>query len=147
MNKKITLHDLHIPEPCAKNWHEMQGDDKKRFCDFCKKHVHNVTDMPESEFRQLMKANNGKACITIEQKPRQLRFSYLHRPFRQVIAASLLLTGLSGCIPDRARLWQRTTGEPAYVEKPTRQQRLTGDTVYVESPEQQQPVPSKEHKK
>ncbi len=34
-----------IPNPCAMNWDEMNGDTRERFCAACGKHVHDLTAM------------------------------------------------------------------------------------------------------
>ena len=46
--------DLHIPEPCHADWDKMTGDDKKRFCNACTKHVHNLSEMTHQEAATLL---------------------------------------------------------------------------------------------
>jgi hypothetical protein len=57
---------LKIAEPCSERWAEMDGDDKRRFCDRCTKHVHNLSAMTRQEARALLKASKGgeTPCVT-----------------------------------------------------------------------------------
>jgi hypothetical protein len=38
-----------IPTPCPMDWDRMPGDDRKRFCGACGKHVFNVSRMTPDE--------------------------------------------------------------------------------------------------
>ncbi len=57
---------LKIAEPCSERWDEMTGDEKRRFCDVCSKHVHNLSAMTSQEARALLAASKGEEtpCIT-----------------------------------------------------------------------------------
>ncbi len=38
-----------ISKPCPADWDAMTGDAKRRFCEHCRLHVHNLTAMDEAE--------------------------------------------------------------------------------------------------
>ena len=46
---------LTIPEPCHADWATMSGDERKRFCGACKKHVHDLSELTEAEATTLLK--------------------------------------------------------------------------------------------
>lgn len=60
--------DLHIPEPCHEDWDKMRGDDRKRFCDSCTKHVHNLSEMTREEAAKLLE-NNSNLCVQYASVP------------------------------------------------------------------------------
>lgn len=60
------LNQVQVNSPCPENWDLMDGDDQKRFCRHCRKHVHNVEAMDATEFRELLSAND-KICIRIKR--------------------------------------------------------------------------------
>lgn len=43
------IQSLKIAAPCSRNWYEMHGDDKRRFCHDCQLHVYNVSAMTRKE--------------------------------------------------------------------------------------------------
>lgn len=51
MNKEtvVDLNSIRLATPCDADWSKMSGDDRKRFCLQCNKHVYNITSMTESE--------------------------------------------------------------------------------------------------
>lgn len=61
MNLKIVPK---IAKPCPANWDDMQGDDKRRFCEHCQLHVHNLSAMPLKEQREVLTSKNEHKCIT-----------------------------------------------------------------------------------
>jgi hypothetical protein len=55
---------LKIASPCPKQWEEMTGDDKCRFCGHCQLHVHNLSAMSDRERDEFVeRTKQGKACI------------------------------------------------------------------------------------
>jgi hypothetical protein len=57
------LKDVRVATPCRADWNAMEGDDKKRFCLSCKKHVHNFSAMTETEIMDLYRQQGGDLCI------------------------------------------------------------------------------------
>src|SRR4051812_16250421 len=58
--------DFKIKNPCPKNWDEMVGDSRKRFCSECQLHVHNLSTLTESETQKLIQ-NPGRLCVAYFQ--------------------------------------------------------------------------------
>jgi hypothetical protein len=55
---------LPIAKPCNASFAAMPGDEKKRFCDSCSKHVHDISEGTEEEARALFAANSGqRMCV------------------------------------------------------------------------------------
>jgi hypothetical protein len=54
---------LLIAKPCPKSWGEMEGDAKRRFCEHCNLHVHNLSEMSAGERETFVEESGGKACI------------------------------------------------------------------------------------
>jgi hypothetical protein len=46
--------DIHIESPCGADWQSMKPGDRKRFCDACKKHVHDLSAMSKDEAREVL---------------------------------------------------------------------------------------------
>lgn len=63
------LSDLVINTPCPMDWNRMDGDDRKRFCSRCEKHVYNIEEMTEHEALQVIENLNGDFCARIFRRP------------------------------------------------------------------------------
>lgn len=61
-----------IASPCPAKWEEMRGDDRRRFCGKCDKHVYNVVAMPRAEAEAMLReATAGTAempCLRIYRR-------------------------------------------------------------------------------
>ncbi len=111
---------LRIENPCPKSWDGMTGDDKRRFCEHCQLHVHNLSAMSAPERAQFVADTTAKghACITYELRPdgtmvTPTRWSWALRPLRALAAlfAALLPFAFSACAT------RRTTGVPPPLDK------------------------------
>lgn len=58
---------LQVAKPCSANWEEMRGDDNRRFCEHCQKHVHNASAMSQKKRAVLAQSKNEK-CIFYFQR-------------------------------------------------------------------------------
>ncbi|MCX6848769.1 MAG: hypothetical protein NTY98_07600 [Verrucomicrobia bacterium] len=64
-----------IESPCPKEWNQMQGDGKCRYCEHCQLHVHNLSAMTAHEQRSLFAKAEGRICVAYdesESRPVQL---------------------------------------------------------------------------
>jgi len=52
-----------ITDPCPLKWDGMKGDDKRRFCEHCQLHVHNLSRMNARERRAVL-SSKGHVCVT-----------------------------------------------------------------------------------
>lgn len=99
--------NVHIAEPCDASWNEMTGDETRRFCDHCTKHVHNLSEMPRSEATQLISSGQN-LCVRYAHTPSgRIRFKTrvvpATAPMAQLIgartltAAAMSVAVLAGC--------------------------------------------------
>lgn len=86
--------DLPIPEPCDADWDAMTGDDQRRFCDHCQKHVHDLSAMTESEARGV--TSEPGVCVRYTFSPRtdEVRFQSRRRFLVRAAAGASLAVGL-----------------------------------------------------
>ena len=95
---------LQIGTPCPKRWDDMSGDAKRRFCQHCQLHVHNLSAMKPGERSQFVTESDGRACISYEIRPdgtmvTPSRWQWVLRPLRAFAAliAALLPFAFSSC--------------------------------------------------
>lgn len=100
------LQRVEIASPCPAKWEEMDGDDRKRFCHQCQKHVYNFAAMSEPEAEQLLIETEGKLCGRIFRRADgtiltadcPVGVARVRRAFRRTLAvcAGVVVTVLSG---------------------------------------------------
>lgn len=54
---------IRIQGPCSKNWEELDGDDRSRFCLDCGLSVHNLEAMTRAEAHDLVTAPKSRVCV------------------------------------------------------------------------------------
>lgn len=59
------LDQIRIPATCPSDWEEMAGDDRRRYCQECKKHVYNFSKMTRREAEALIATRQGNLCARI----------------------------------------------------------------------------------
>ena len=112
---RSTTPPLTVGTPCPKRWGELAGDDKRRFCEQCQLHVHNLSGMSAPEREHFVAESGGKACIAYELRPdgsmvTPSRWGWLLQPvyrFRFAMAAflaALLPVVFTGCASRRAQV-------------------------------------------
>ena len=57
------LNNIRIASPCAVDWNEMYGDNRKRFCGDCKLNVYNLSGMTKDEAESLIMNAEGGLCV------------------------------------------------------------------------------------
>ena len=65
MGADSQLRGYTIPNPCAMNWHEMNGDARARFCAACGKHVHDLTAMSSRECADVLQNAEKGICARL----------------------------------------------------------------------------------
>jgi hypothetical protein len=63
MNTRDFLKDVQVATPCRADWNAMEGNEKKRFCLICRKHVHNFSAMTDTEIMDLYTEKGSDICI------------------------------------------------------------------------------------
>jgi len=57
------LDKIHVASPCAANWDEMVGDQRKRFCSECELNVYNLSGMTRAEAENLLLTSENRVCV------------------------------------------------------------------------------------
>lgn len=57
------LANVRVANPCPASWQAMHGDDRVRFCEQCKLHVYNLSDMRRVDAEQLIEKTEGRLCV------------------------------------------------------------------------------------
>lgn len=64
MSKFINpLSNVRIASPCSRDWNEMIGTERKRFCGECKLNVYNLSGMTRREAENLLLNSEGRLCV------------------------------------------------------------------------------------
>jgi hypothetical protein len=92
---KLRVQNHVVRNPCPMRWEDMQGDNRKRFCEQCRLTVHNISDMSDVEAAAIIGADGERTCVYMYKKadgtvvtdncPRALR------PIRNKIGAGALV--------------------------------------------------------
>src|SRR5579872_5228617 len=62
------LSEVRVARPCDVPWEQMQGDQRVRFCDFCRKSVYNLSAVTAVEAAQLIARNEQELCVQISRR-------------------------------------------------------------------------------
>jgi len=54
---------VHIPSPCPRQWEELHGNSRQRFCGQCQKTVHNLSGMNQQDRAQLLRTTGDRVCV------------------------------------------------------------------------------------
>jgi hypothetical protein len=89
----LTLQDkmnpfAYIKKPCHESWDSMQGEEKRRFCEKCTTHVHDLTNLKHEEIVALKVKNGGTLCGSF-------RLPFISRPL--TIGTGIASLALASC--------------------------------------------------
>lgn len=63
------VNNIKIATPCKMDWAKMTGDERKRYCQECKLHVYNVSELsPKETVNLLQSSNGGRVCLQIYRR-------------------------------------------------------------------------------
>jgi hypothetical protein len=97
-----------VRTPCSMRWDEMRGDSRRRFCEDCQLHVHNLSALSQRGVaRVLARGEHERVCITYTRRADgtlvtrwDTIIDLIHRPIRRgvawLVAASIPIV-LSAC--------------------------------------------------
>lgn len=91
---------LHIEEPCHQDWEQMRGDERRRFCAQCDKHVHNLSAMTKAQAQALLE-RDPELCV-IYQYDEHEELVFAPEPTRQQLqlqGARKLLAAAALAVP------------------------------------------------
>lgn len=66
---------INIEEPCHQSWEQMSGDEQRRFCSHCDKHVHNLSAMTKAQAQELLEREVDLCVIYKYDERDELVFS------------------------------------------------------------------------
>ena len=97
-----------IRTPCSADWDAMTGDEARRFCSLCDKHVHNLSAMTEADARGVVAQKD--VCVRYTVNPRTQRIRH-RAPRRFAIRAAAAATLTAGLALPAAAAISREPGE------------------------------------
>lgn len=65
----IPLTQIQVETPCHADWNGMAGDDQRRFCPQCRKHVHHLSMLSRPEAEALLAQTDGQVCVRFRPGP------------------------------------------------------------------------------
>lgn len=68
MGQETLLSRVRIASPCPMAWSDMEGDERKRFCQQCQLNVYNLSDMTQQDAESLLVESEGRLCVTYYQR-------------------------------------------------------------------------------
>ncbi len=121
-------------------WSNMAGDDKRRFCEQCQLHVHNLSEMNETEQHALLLRTRERRCVTYEMQEgitpvsigKWKMFQRLPRSWRRCAAvlATLLPMAFTQCStpppPPSSAASTTSVTQPCHHEKASGTEKLDG---------------------
>src|SRR5262249_9367146 len=63
------LNRITVPTPCAADGNQMQGDERRRFCASCGKHVYSFAEMTTQEAIALLREKGWNLCCRLYKRP------------------------------------------------------------------------------
>ncbi len=63
------LDDVRIQNPCSKEWRELDGGERQRYCSECSLHVVNLSDLTRAEGKALLASHdpNARLCVSFQR--------------------------------------------------------------------------------
>ncbi|MBV9211769.1 MAG: carboxypeptidase regulatory-like domain-containing protein, partial [Acidobacteria bacterium] len=126
--KRDRIDNLRVASPCPVSWDEMQGDERKRFCEECKLHVYNISEMTRRQAEALIASTEGRLCArlyrradgTVMTKDCPIGLRALRRRMSKVAGAAVtaifsLCMSAMGQNPAQADKSQQSVGQQAQV--------------------------------
>lgn len=100
---------LVVPKPCHAEWATMSGDERKRFCGECGKHVYNLSAMTANEAQKFADETQGSECVAyirtedgLMQSPNFFERLILRiagwKPAFATALVAILPAALAGCV-------------------------------------------------
>ena len=64
----VSLNVIHVAKPCPADWEKMHGDARVRFCEECKLHVYNLSELTRPQAEKLVSEHEGRLCVRYYQR-------------------------------------------------------------------------------
>jgi hypothetical protein len=62
------LEHIRVASPCNEDWDAMDGNDEVRFCNHCRRSVHNLSAMTRERALELVARSEGRLCVRYVQE-------------------------------------------------------------------------------
>jgi hypothetical protein len=62
------LDRMRIAAPCNVGWENMSGDERARFCNQCRLHVYNISEMTRPQVASLIASTEGRICARLYRR-------------------------------------------------------------------------------
>ena len=85
----IRFKDIQIPKPCSVDYDSLPGNEVKRFCGSCEKHVYDFRGKDEAYFNSIINSH-GKVCAIFYEDDIQPTILKIKRPFYYAFAVKLI---------------------------------------------------------
>ena len=59
----LRLETIQVENPCSKEWSQMEGSKRVRFCEHCGHNVHNLSQMNRDDAQLLLNQSNQRVCV------------------------------------------------------------------------------------
>ncbi len=126
---------LVVPKPCHAEWSSMDGDERKRFCGECGKHVYNLSAMTQGGAQKFADETQGRECVAyvrtddgLMQSPSFFEQLILRivgwRPGLATVLLAILPAALASCVSRTP-----TAGVPMPTERKHQGNTKTGVTL------------------
>lgn len=89
----IRFKDIHIPKPCSVDYDNLPGNEVKRFCSSCEKHVYDFRGKDEAFLNEVFQ-NTGKVCGIYYEDQIQRSSLKIQRPFYYAFITKIIGVGL-----------------------------------------------------
>ena len=116
MAKKSFLDSIQSPAPCSKEWNEMIGNERVRFCGVCAKNVYNLSAMPRKEARKFVARNAEKVCIRYVRLPNGKVLTADTKLYKITRRTPLLAAGVFGATLTLSAFSDAQTPTPPKIE-------------------------------
>jgi hypothetical protein len=60
---RMSLNQIEVAEPCDVSWDQMAGNGAGRFCEHCRKTVHDLSAMSKDQAERLVCESGGNLCV------------------------------------------------------------------------------------
>jgi hypothetical protein len=103
---------LEVVAPCSEDWDKMSGGDDIRFCGKCRQNVYNLSELTESQARELVQ---GPVCVRFFHRGDGTVITRKCSPMMEAARRRLvaLAAGVAGVLPLAAGFW----GSVAWLRK------------------------------
>jgi hypothetical protein len=136
------LEHVKIASPCNASWDSMEGDETRRFCGQCQKHVYNLSALPRQEAERLLGETEARPCVRLYRRADGTVLTAdcpvgQRRARRRLVALTALALG--GAVATALAFYtsvSTTTGTVASTPAPAEQELevMMGDRVPPDAP-------------